>query len=69
MLAPIVSIVTQMQAQVMTLVPGVAGLCAAAYGIVMMLGDHAKGRQGLIWTGVGGAVALGSATIAANIHP
>lgn len=56
-------------AQTLTLVPVVAGLCAAAYGIVMMIGDHAKGRQGLLWTGVGGAVALGATTIAAAIHP
>lgn len=69
MLQPIINIVTQMQAQVLLLIPGVAGLCAAAYGCVMMLGDHAKGRQGLIWTGIGGAVALGSSTIAAAIHP
>lgn len=69
MLAPITSILTQAQAQVLTLVPVVAGLCAAAYGLVMMMGDHTKGRQGLIWTGIGGAVALGSSTIAAAIHP
>lgn len=56
-------------AQTLTLVPVIAGLCAAAYGIVMMIGDHAKGRQGLLWTGVGGAVALGATTIAAAIHP
>lgn len=69
MLAPIQSLLTQLQAQLLTLIPIVAGLCAAAYGVVMMLGDHAKGRNGLLWTGIGGAVALGSATIAAAIHP
>lgn len=69
MLAPILNILTAVQAQVLTLVPVVAGLCAATYGVVMMMGDHAKGRTGLIWTGIGGAVALGSATIAAAIHP
>lgn len=69
MLTPIISLLTQLQGQVLTLVPVVAGLCAATYGVVMMIGDHAKGRQGLIWTGIGGAVALGSTTIAASIHP
>jgi hypothetical protein len=68
-LTPIVSLLTQLQAQVLTLVPIVAGLCAATYGIVMMIGDHAKGRTGLLWTGIGGAVALGASTIAGAIHP
>lgn len=69
MLTPVINILTGLQAQVITLVPVVAGLAAATYGIVMMMGEHAKGRTGLIWTGIGGAVALGSATIAAAIHP
>lgn len=69
MLTPIINLLTSIQGQVMTMVPVIAGLAAATYGIVMMMGDHAKGRTGLIWTGIGGAVALGSATIAAAIHP
>jgi hypothetical protein len=69
LLTPVITLLTALQAQVLTLVPVIAGLAAATYGIVMMMGEHAKGRTGLIWTGIGGAVALGSATIAAAIHP
>lgn len=69
MIQPILNLLAALQAQFLTLVPILAGLMAAANGIRMMIGDHSGGRTGLIWTGIGGAVALGSATIAAAIHP
>lgn len=53
----------------LTIVPVVLGLCFAGYGIVMAMGDHSKGRQGMIYAFIGGAVALGSSTIATSIKP
>jgi hypothetical protein len=60
---------TSIQASVLTIVPVVLGLCFAGYGIVMAMGDHSKGRQGMIYAFIGGAVALGSSTIATSIKP
>lgn len=60
---------TAIQASTLTIVPVILGLCFAAYGIIMAMGDHAKGRQGMIYAFIGGAVALGSSTIATSIKP
>jgi hypothetical protein len=68
-LDPIKNIVTQLLDQGILLVPIILGLCLAVYGVVMMMGDHAKGRQGMVWSLIGAAVALGAKTIAANVHP
>lgn len=69
MLAPVQNIVTQLLDQGVVLVPVILGLCLLIYGVVMMMGDHAKGRQGMVWSLVGAAVALGAKTIAAAVHP
>lgn len=69
MLAPIQNIITQLLDQAIVLVPLILGLCLVVYGTVMMMGEHGKGRQGMIWSLIGGAIALGAKTIAANVHP
>ena len=69
MLDPVKNIVTQLLDQAMVLVPLVLGLCLVVYGVVMMMGEHGKGRMGIVWSLIGGAIALGAKTIAANVHP
>lgn len=69
MLTPVQNVVSSLLDQGVLIVPVVVGLCLLVYGLVMAMGDHSKGRQGMIWALVGGAVALGAKTIAAGIHP
>lgn len=69
MLGPVQNLLSSLLDQGMAIVPVILGLCIAVYGIVMAMGDHAKGRQGVIWALVGGSLALGAKTIAAAIHP
>ena len=69
MLGPVQNLLSSLLDQGTTIIPIILGLCIMVYGIIMAMGDHAKGRQGIIWALVGGSMALGARTIAAAIHP
>lgn len=68
MLTPVQNLLSSLLDQGMTIIPIIAGICIAIYGVTMMMGDHAKGRQGVVWALVGTAISLGAKTIAASIH-
>ena len=68
MLGPVQTLLTNLLDQGTAIIPVILGICIMVYGIVMAMGDHAKGRQGIVWALVGGSMALGARTIAAAIH-
>lgn len=69
MLTPILNVLSTLLDQGIAMVPIILGLACLLYGGYLALGSHEKGRQGLIFAFIGGAVMLGSKTIAAGIHP
>ena len=68
MLAPLVTIVTNILAAGLTLAPLVVGAGLLIAGGVMALGNHARGKEGIICSLIGGAVMLTSQQIGAALH-
>lgn len=69
MLAPLLTLLASIFAQALTLVPIIIGFGLLIGGGVMALGNHQRGREGIICAFIGGAVMLTSQTIGAAIHP
>lgn len=69
MLTPIQSVLSALLDQGVALVPVIVGLALLVAGGVMAIGNHQKGREGALFALIGGAIMLGSKTIAAAIHP
>ncbi len=68
MLAPIVSMINALQAQGITLAIPLVGLALLLYGAYMIFGNHEKARTGIAAALIGGAIMLGSATMAAAVN-
>jgi len=67
MLSPLVALLTTISAQALTLVPFIAGFGILVGGGTLALGNHARGKEGIICAIIGGAVMLVSFTIGAAI--
>lgn len=69
MLAPLTGLLGQLLAQAMTLAPIIIGFALLIGGAVLALGNHQRGKEGIICALVGGAVMLTSQQIGAALHP
>jgi hypothetical protein len=67
MLAPLASLLTALSTQALTLVPFVAGFGLFVGGGTLALGNHQRGKEGVVCALLGGAVMLVSFTIGAAI--
>jgi hypothetical protein len=68
-LAPILNFLTQLLAQLLTLAPLIGGIALLLAGAVLALGNHGRGKEGIVCALAGVAVMLGSQTMAASVHP
>jgi hypothetical protein len=68
MLGPLATLLTTLLTQALTLVPIVVGFALFIGGAVMALGNHQRGKEGIICALVGGAVMLTSMSIGAAVH-
>lgn len=69
MLAPLLALLNTILSQGLTLVPVIAGFALLIAGGVMALGNHQRGKEGIITALIGTAVMLTSQSIGAAIHP
>lgn len=69
MSAPIVSILNQILTAFQPVIVPLAGIALLMWGGVMMVGNHAKAREGIVCVIIGAAIMLGSQQIASAIHP
>lgn len=69
MLAPLLALLGSILAQALTLVPVIAGFALLIAGGVMALGNHQRGKEGIICALIGTAVMLTSQSVGAAIHP
>lgn len=67
MLAPILSFLSTLLDQAITLVPVVVGLALVIGGGIMALGNHGRGKEAIVCALLGGAVMLGSKAMGAAI--
>lgn len=67
-LAPILTFLTQLMAQLLTLAPMIGGIALLIAGAVLALGNHQRGREGIVCALAGVAVMLGSQTMATSVH-
>jgi len=68
MLAPLLGLLTAILTQALTLVPVIAGFALLIAGGIMALGNHQRGKEGIICALIGTAVMLTSMTVGAAIH-
>lgn len=66
-MAPLVALLGNLLTQALTLVPIIIGFALLIAGAVMALGNHQRGKEGLICAFVGGAVMLTSQTMGAAL--
>lgn len=69
MLTPLVGFLGTLLAQALLLAPIIIGFGLLIGGAVLALGNHQRGREGVICALVGGAVMLTSQQIGAALHP
>lgn len=69
MLTPVFNFLTQLLAALLTLVPLIGGVALILAGAYLALGNHQRGREGIICALCGLAVMLGAQTMAAAVHP
>lgn len=69
MIAPIITFLNNLLTQAGGLALPLIGLALLFAGAIMVLGNHHKGREGIICALIGGAVMLSAQTIAAAVHP
>lgn len=69
MLSPLVGFLGQLLGQALLLAPILVGFALFLYGAILALGNHQRGREGIICALVGGAVMLTSQQIGAALHP
>lgn len=68
MLASLLTLLTTILTQALTLVPIIAGFALLIAGGTMALGNHQRGKEGVITALIGTAIMLTSMTVGAAVH-
>ncbi len=68
MLAPLLALLNTILTQGLTLVPVIVGFALLLGGATLALGNHQRGKEGIICGLLGGAVMLTSMSIGAAVH-
>ncbi len=68
-LGPLVALLAADLTQAQTLIPVLAGLAFLIVGGVIMLGNHARGKEAGVCAIIGAAIMVAAPQISAGFHP